>query len=164
MSRATVRSAIAAFFAPPAVAHLDVMYAWAPAPFLNKAANLAFPTNAHDLGWAILFFDQDTEIRLGTSNGSGGCKEMRYAVRLELVYRSRSDAEKAQAEFDDFLDSLRARIRTNRQLGAPSVIFEAGEGEFGIQGEYREPQMIPTSRLVTCQASVRFDVTEMVSG
>jgi hypothetical protein len=162
MSRATVRAAIASFLTPPAVLHLDVFYPEVPAPFLNKPANLNFPATTTNRGWAALFFESDLERSITTNDADPCNKELEHTASLRLVYRSRAAPETAQNEFDAFVDSLHTRLRSDRRMGAPSVIFEAGMGDYGIQGTYSEPQMLPTSRLVTCEGIVRFHVVEMV--
>lgn len=162
MSEETVMQAIADFLAPPNVTRLDAVYPNFPAKILNQGGTFNFPVGANSHGWGVLFNEHDEERRITTCDDEGE-KEVIYRVRLELLYRSRSDAETAQREFRELKDALKTRFRSNRTLGS-NVIFEAGEGQYGIQGDYLEPVANDTDKLVVCAGTVRLEVVEHVIG
>lgn len=78
---------------------------------------------------------QTTETRLAI----GGILNRPYAVELYVFHLStKPPSEDAQADLDDLIDAIVARLRADPTLGmgpgsgSPVVVIQAGEGERGI--------------------------------
>lgn len=126
MSRATVRAAVAAFFAPPAVAGLKTLYPASPGTIPGDA----YYDGQVGAGAAMfVFISRNREWRRGIGGPHSGVKEILYDVGLVGEFRANGiDPVVAQAAHDDFVEALLERGRSDRTLGEPSI-FQAGEGD-----------------------------------
>lgn len=162
MTRKIVRQAVQDFLSG-SVTNLDVVNPTFLMTRLNQGGSFNFPPTAQKYGWAVLFIEHEEEHRITTCDNGQGEKEVRYRVRLDLFYQTRSINDSAEGEFDELIDSLHARLRSDRTLGS-ATIFEACEGPYGIQGDFLTPAYNDTDRLVTCAGTVRFEMVEFVTG
>ncbi|MHB8671095.1 MAG: hypothetical protein ACYDAD_11175 [Acidimicrobiales bacterium] len=122
MGRATVRAAIAAFFAPPAVPVLNTVYNAQP-KLVNGQDFYAGTTGANSgaVGWPFLTSQEEERIAVG------GVKEVIHDARLVVVFRSeRGTAQAAMTDYDALVDACVARLRSDHTLG--SQVFQSGEG------------------------------------
>lgn len=74
------------------------------------------------------------ETRITFPQGGGGQKQVRYTVGLVVMYRYLIPTEPETpadwvGDLDTMLDALVDRLRADPTLGAPGVIFQAGEGD-----------------------------------
>jgi hypothetical protein len=93
--------------------------------------------------------NDDTEKRLAI----GGILDAPFSVSLFLYFLTLTpSAADAQADRDDLLEAVRARLRADPTLGmginsgSPTVVLQAGEGEAGIQTSTPPPYFEPPAR------------------
>lgn len=130
MSRATVRAAVVAWFAPPAVSGLNAVYS------SKRKIVQAEETYSGALGsgsgahmW--IYIERKREHRRGIGGmpgpGTGGKKRAVYDLGCVIIFRSvLPKMEDAVAAHDDLMDAIEARARLGRTLG--DQVFSFGEG------------------------------------
>lgn len=102
----------------------------------------------------------DSERRIGLGGPTGGIKERPLAVELWVFHLARTAViEDAQADLDDLLEAITARIHGDRTLGGACI--QAGESQRGISRDTAsvpayEPGALPTVRQ---EARISFDAT-----
>lgn len=160
MSRAAVRAAITAYFTPASLSLVGAVYAGRPKLIPAQAYNLS--QNNGSGAVICVHLPTDVERRVAVGGPTAGEKFNVHDAALEVFFSSvKADAVAAQQDSDTVLDSIVARIRADRTLGAPTVIWQAGEGTTGIRVELAEPDINPQA--VTITAVVRFEAWEYVN-
>ena len=90
-----------------------------------------------------------------------GKKWVHYVVELHVYQHSvHKHSEDAMADFDAVIDAIKDKLRSDRRLNNPSVIFEAGEQL--LDGVYGEPVVLEQGA-TEIWGSVRFDVSEVIT-
>lgn len=115
----------------------------------------------------VIFIDEEGELRMSMGGATSGKKRIDYMVSMEFYYRSlQINPEVAQDVFDDIVDDIKARLRADRRLGISSsintdgVIWQAGEGGFGIQIDFKDPvDGNVGGEPIEHYARIRFEVT-----
>jgi hypothetical protein len=130
MSRASVRAAVVAWFAPPAVDGLNAVYS------SKRKIVQAEETYSGSLGsgsgaHAWVYIERKREHRRGFGGppgpNTGGKKRVVYDVGFVVIFRSvRPKMEDAVDDHDALMDAIEARLRLGRDLGGQ--VFSAGEG------------------------------------
>lgn len=161
MSRATVRSAVATFFAPPAVTGLNSVYTSMPkrvtGPEFRKGQ--AAGTKSGAVGMVLIAGEREERIAIG--GPTSGKKWVHYDIEFQVYCHSiETHAEDAMAFFDSVIDGVKARLRSDRWLNSYGVIFEAGERE--LIGVYGEPKVLADGASEIWGA-VRFEVSEVLT-
>jgi len=132
MSRAAVRDAVVSYLSSAGIEFLSTVKAFPP-KFTSEQEFYSYDgDDSHNSG-AIVFvwISSQRESRIALGGPHDGRKAVEYEFALEVYFRSsHPKAEDAGADNDTFLDSLTAAIRADRNAGAPSVIFQWGEGTF----------------------------------
>lgn len=169
MGRTFVRQAVAAWFAPPAVAGLNTVYTaaprWAPgtdffsgAPAGTESGAIAFP-----------YVEESQRTRITLQGAPPGGKMAQYTVGLVVRFVSNAPTtQAAQDDHDDMVDAIVVRLESDKRLGTDGhaeSIFQAGEG-----GDSGGPDIHVQSDLpkqhgtqVTIWSVVRFVVLEWIS-
>ena len=160
MGRASVRSAVATFITG-AVSGVGTVYPSPP----KIAQTVDFdPATLGGSGAIVIVHlpsDKRTRVSLG---GYHADKIDRHQVALEVQFASfKTDATQAQSDHDAIIDGLIGVIEANHNLGVPAVVFEAGEGDFGIEVEQGEPWLSEDGQTVRIDALIRFEVLEWVN-
>jgi hypothetical protein len=115
-----------------------------------------------------IYFESQQENRIALGGAYNGKKAVEYTVGLECFMRSQQPrSEDAGADNEAFLDSLVAAIRADRQAGAPSVIFQWGEGVMPGSADlrltsYYPRQLAGRSSSTQVYSSVRVSVVEIL--
>lgn len=136
MSRATVRAATVAWFAPPNVAGLYTVYKAQPKLIPNTAYRAGAP--AGTASGAIMFphIEEETEHRIAFGGATSGHKLIEYKLGLVVRFLSvRTKSEDAQDDYDALIEAVKQRIRQDRTWGtsaSANPIFEAGDRGPGI--------------------------------
>ena len=163
MSRQTVRQAIAAFFTPATVTNLAAIHAY-PAKVTNEG-EFVLPSGVGMGGivWVQLVAQREKRISLG--GPSSGIKWRTYQAVLLCLYRSNDPkSEDAGLACDQFLDSLVARLQSDRKINS-TVVFQAGEGSDTGGDDIEVDCSLPRQRqggLSQVFATVNFTVAEML--
>jgi hypothetical protein len=160
MSRAAIRSAVTAWFAPPAVAGLSTVHR--ARPKLVPAADFHLGDGNGSGAVAMVHLPNDVETRKAAGGAHDGEKFNVHDVAVEIEFQStKPDALDAYDDHDAIMDAFVARIRADRTLGAPGVVWQAGEGGTGIRVELAEP--VTAGQVLKINAVVRFEAWEYVA-
>ena len=169
MSRATVRSAIASYLENAGIDGLNVVKPF-PAKFTPEMEIFAGDDPGHSSGVILyIYMAGQRESREALGGAHSGQKAVQYEVVLDCYLRStKPKAEDAGLDNEQFLDNLVTAIRADRNAGAPSVIFQWGEGEFPSGGADIEiasfyPRLLSGNIAATqIYSSIRLNVVEIV--
>jgi hypothetical protein len=103
----------------------------------------------------------DQEVREAMGGATDGWKRITYRTLIRVFGRSIEEhVEIAVTNFDDVLEAIKARIRTDRTLG--STVFQAGEGVQGIQTENAVP--VINEGVIELYAQLTLNVVEHIRG
>jgi hypothetical protein len=162
MSRATIRSAVATYFAAPSVSGLNKVFTAHPKRIEGTWFRYGQPAGTKSGAVGIVSLISEDEERRATGGATSGKKWVHYRVRLEVYLHSvQKHSEDAMADFDTVIDNIKAKLRADRYLNqAPDVVFEAGEKY--LQGEYGEPRTLNDGS-VEIWGAVEFEVSEWLT-
>jgi hypothetical protein len=161
VSRATVRAAVAAWFAPPNVAGLNTLYSAMPKQAMPQAFRVNLAPGTPSGAVAVVDIERDDEVRIALGGITSGKKEITYTLALDLFMQSiRLHGEDAMSDFDTLIENVKARLRADRQIGTGGTIFRAGETL--LQGEYGVPQTV-RGGAVEMWGRVRFECVEIIN-
>jgi hypothetical protein len=161
MSRATVRAAVQAFFAAPAVAGLNNVYTSFPKRIPGGDFRLNQPSGTKSGAVGVVHLIDEREERIAIGGATSGKKWVHYTVELQVYCHSiEMHAETAMAFFDTVIDGVKAHLRSDRWLDDYPIIFEAGERE--LMGIYGEPKVLADGASEIWGA-VRFEVSEVLT-
>lgn len=130
MSRATVRAAVVAWFAPPAVSGLNAVYS-SKRKIVQAQETYSGPLGSGSGAHAWVYIERKREHRRAFGGppgpGTGGKKRVVYDVGFVVIFRSvRPKMEDAVDDHDALMDAIEARARLGRTLG--DKVFSFGEG------------------------------------
>lgn len=161
MSRATVRQAVAAFFAPPAVDGLNTIYSAPPKRISGPAFREGKPSGTQSGAIGMVNIVSETEERIAVGGEHSGKKWVHYVVELQVFLHSiHPHSEDAMNDFDKVIDSVKARLRSDRRLDDWPIIFEAGERQ--LSGIYGEPRVLQDGS-TEIWGAVQFEVSEVLT-
>jgi hypothetical protein len=161
MSRATVRQAIVAFFAPPAIPGLNRIYSAAPKRISGPDFRTGQPAGTFSGAVGVVNIMSENEESIGIGGEHSGKKWVHYQVEVQIFQHSVHQlSEDAMDDFDTVMDGVKARLRSDRRLDDWPVIFEAGERS--LQGEYGEPRVLQDGS-TEIWGAVRFEVSEVLT-
>lgn len=157
--RAAARTAVKTWLEAGNIQYLDAIFT---APPLRLDFN-KYGTAPHNCQ-IVVFIDEEGELRLALGGEHSGKKRIDYTVSLEIYFRSTEpDTEAALAAFDELVDAIKARLRADRRLGqAESVVWQAGEGGFGIQCDFMDGNNVG-GEPIEHYARVRFEITQWIT-
>jgi hypothetical protein len=129
MSRSTVRAAIVSYLENAGITSLSTVKPF-PAKFTPEMEFYAGEDPGTQEGAIIYtFVSRESEKRIALGGSHSGKKAVEYEFVLDCFFRStKRKTEDVGADNETFLDSLISAIRADRQAGAPTVIFQWGEG------------------------------------
>ena len=133
MSRETVRAAVQTYLQNAGVTNLSTVFSFPP-KLTPEGEFYAGQDPGHQSGAIIyIWIESQHETRIELRGAAGGGKMVEYVFILDCYLRSsHKKTELAAGDNESFLDSLVTAIRASKELGAPGVIFQAGEG--GMSG------------------------------
>lgn len=133
MSRAEVRSAVANFFAPPAVAGLNTVYRSEPKIIQGQDFFAGAAAGIGTGAVGVVHIERESEQRRALGGATSGKKRIDYDVAMIIRFRSDLVSGTAAMDaYDTMIDGIKTRLRSDRQLNAAGTIFSAGEA--GEQG------------------------------
>lgn len=128
MSRKSVRNNIAKYIDTPQIPGVGTVYASPPKISRSSDAYKNLPAGIPSGSVIYVEVLRFVEKRLAAGGPKAGTKEVRYNVRLHLLFRSRQGAaEDAMDDHDDQLEMLMARLRADRTLGTNGRIKQSGQ-------------------------------------
>jgi hypothetical protein len=103
----------------------------------------------------VVHLSHDNETRAALGGKNSGEKFDKHTVALEIIFQSTKGAMEAQDDHDDLIDAIKARLRADRNLGAPMVIWQAPD-KSGYDLQFAEPvlgnQTVLIAAVLTFQA------------
>lgn len=160
MSRATVRAAVAAFFAAPAVANLNKVYTSFPKRMNAGDFLVGQAAGTKSGAVAVIFVGREIERRVAMGGATSGKKRVDYDVDLEVFLRSvEQTAEAAMDAYDAVVDAIKVKLRTDRVIGAGATVFQAGEAT--LDGEHEMPRRTVDGTDIA--GRVTFEVSEFLT-
>jgi hypothetical protein len=110
-------------------------------------------------------FEADGELRMAIGGESSGKKRIDYLVCLDIFHRSAAiDTSVSMEDFDRIIDELKERLRADRRLGSTEdIVWQAGEGGYGIQTEYESPTTHVGGEPTENRAKMRFEITQWIT-
>ena len=159
VGRKEARSTIATFIAPPNVDGINQVFTSFPKR-INFEVN-ALPSQRSRCA-AVVFIESERETRLAVGGAHSGIKRVDYSIAIQLFHHStENNGEDAMDDFDNTIDSLKARLRSDHQFGDTSgtLVWQAAEPV--IDASYGEPASI-NGNSIENWATIRFDVTQMI--
>lgn len=114
---------------------------------------------------AVIFFEQEGELRFALGGPTSGKKRIDYLVCVELFHRSTDpDPVAAMDDFERIVDLIKTRMRADRRLGtSESIVWQAGEGGYGIQLEFERPWSLVGGEPVENKCEIRFEITQWIT-
>lgn len=164
MSRASVRSAIAAYLQPPAVPGLNVMLETQPKDLAGIEWGSGAP-GENDGAIGVLFIAHQMEQPV-VWDGKGGGRQTTYTCEVRVYHRSTDPtAQAAMDSFDAVVDAVCNRLRSDPYLGMTTatasqqgLISSAHES---LEVQYGDPELgTPDGGWIETWAVVRFPVLE----
>ena len=167
MSSATVRRAVADWFASPAVQGLQRV--WAAQPWYGSDREYMASVNG---GWGAVGYvhlTEQSETRIALGGATGGTKEVTYRVGLVVLFKwnipqgapvAGTDESAYVTQLDQLLDDVVARLRSDRTLGG--AVWQAGENPNDVKITRDLPKRMGNTAILAWQV-VEFDVVEMVA-
>jgi hypothetical protein len=156
MSRSTIRAAVASYFTTPAIPNLTI---YTSEPRIQPSP---LPVDGSGSGAsAFVYIEREREYRRALGGAQGGKKEIVYEVGLVVTFRSNKSGDQAMGDYDSVVENIKSRLRADRTLGAPGVVFQAGESGTGIEIISDLPKKI--GQLVEIWSVVRFTVSEWIN-
>jgi len=161
VSRATVRAAVAEFFAPTAVVGLNAVYTSFPKRIPGGQFRLGQPAGTKSGSVGVVNIVSEREERIAIGGATSGKKWVHYTVELQVYCHSiETHSEAAMDFFDGVIDGVKTRLRSDRWLNDYPVIFEAGERE--LNGYYGEPKTLADGA-TEIWGGISFEVSEVLT-
>ena len=157
--RASVRSTLATFLAPPAVTNVGQVFTSFP-----KRINFEVNATAGQLSRCaiVIFIESERENRLAIGGATSGWKRVDYTIVLQVFHHSvQPNSEDAMADFDIVIDALKTKLRSDHTFGdsTGTLVWQGAEPVINVS--YGEP-LSSNGNATETWAAVRFDVTQMI--
>lgn len=106
------------------------------------------------------------------ANGFVGSKLVSYVISIGILYQWMIPGNTLEAPKNDewvvpldyIIDTLKARIRSDPNLGAsPTIVFQAGQDNDGISLDQDLPSLDPGGGIVKCFARLQLSLDEIIT-
>ena len=159
MGRKSVRQTLADFIQPPTVDGINQVFTSFPKR-INFQVN-SLPSQQSRCA-AVIFIESETESRIAVGGAHSGWKRVDYTVAIQLYHHSlERNSEDAMADFDNVIDNLKTKLRSDHRFGDDSGTLIWQGAEPAIDVSYGEPVSNDGNSTETW-ATMRFEVTEMI--
>jgi hypothetical protein len=159
VGRKEARSVIANFISPPNVDGINQVFTSFPKR-INFQIN-SLPSQKSRCA-AVIFIESEREERIAVGGATSGWKRVDYQIAIQLFHHSvENSAEDAMDDFDNVIDALKNRIRSDHRFGDTSGTLVWQGAEPRIDTNYGEPTS-SDGTATEIWAQVRFDVTQMI--
>jgi hypothetical protein len=130
----------------------------------NRLAEAVPSVNGSSAVLVVNIPSDDRKRRADTGRGAVNDSVI-HKIVMEVFFASTGgDSVAAQNDYDVIVDGMVALIRANAVMGAPSVIWSAGEYEAGVQHQQTAPFNDAEGMAVFISGAVSFDAYEWVAG
>lgn len=157
--RVGVRNTLAAFISNPPITNLNQVFTSFP-----KRINYQVNSQPGQLtrSAVVVFIAAETENRLAIGGATNGWKRVDYTVVLQVYTHSmQRNAEDVMDDFDELIDNIKARLRSDHTFGDPTGNLVWQGAEPTINARYGE---VSTTNEGASEvfAEIEFLVTEMI--
>lgn len=115
----------------------------------------------------VIVIESENEIRIALGGAHSGKKRIDYLVTTEVYHSSTSDDPQAALDnYDVVIDAIKTRLRADRMAGQTddSIVWQMGEGPFGIQTEFLVPDNWQVGgQPIEFYGRIRFEVTQWIT-
>ena len=161
-ARQNARNAVAQWLTDGNVDGIDKI--WTVWPLRLDFAN--FSASVHRCQ-VVVVIESENEIRIALGGAHSGKKRIDYLVTLEVYHSSTTDVpQEALDNYDVVIDGIKARLRADRMAGETddSIVWQMGEGPFGIQTEFLIPDNWQVGgEPIEFYGRIRFEVTQWIT-
>lgn len=115
----------------------------------------------------VVVIESENEIRIALGGSHSGKKRIDYLVTVEVYHNSTAnEPQEALDNYDAIIDGVKARLRADRMAGQTddSIVWQMGEGPFGIQTEFLVPDNWQVGgQPIEFYGRIRFEVTQWIT-
>lgn len=157
--RAAVRATLTNFISNPPIQNVNQVM-----PSFPKYINYEVNAQPGQLtrSAVVVYIADEYENRLAIGGAHSGWKRVDYTVILQIFCISfHRDSLSVMADFDDVVDNIKARLRSDHTFGDPSGNLVWQGAEPVIQARYGEPST-EKEGVTEIFAEIQFPVTQMV--
>lgn len=157
-TRTQVRSTLTTFLQGGTYTSINQIFSTFP-----KRINFQVNSNAgqKSRAAAVIFIEDETETRLALGGAHNGVKRIDYTVAVQLFHHSlENNAVDAMTDFDTAIDELKARLRSDHQLGDTTGLLVFQGAEPALDVTYGEP-VTNDGGSTECWAAIRFQVSQI---
>lgn len=157
--RSSVRSTLATYLATGSIYGVNQVFTSFP-----KVENLNTGGVAGQSSFAalVVFIMDETDSRIAVGGATGGWKRVDYTVSVQILHQSyEREGEAAMDHFDLVVDSLKARLRADRQFGDPTGTLVWQGANPRIFATYAEPE-VSDMGVIKTWCALQFPVTQMI--
>lgn len=112
---------------------------------------------------AVVMIESEFETRIALGGAKSGKKRIDYGIVVQVYHHSMHQvAEKAMDDFDQTIDDIKDRLRSDHRFGDPdgTLIWQGAEPLISV--DYGEPSTSARGATETW-AAIRFQVTQMLN-
>ena len=157
--RAAVRATLSNFISNPPIQNVNQVM-----PSFPKYINYEVNAQPGQLtrSAVVVYIADEYENRLAIGGAHSGWKRVDYTVILQIFCISfHRDSLSVMADFDDVVDNIKARLRSDHTFGDPSGNLVWQGAEPVIQARYGEPST-EKEGVTEIFAEIQFPVTQMI--
>lgn len=157
--RAAVRATLTNFISNPPIQNVNQVM-----PSFPKYINYEVNAQPGQLtrSAVVVYIADEYENRLAIGGAHSGWKRVDYTVILQIFCISfHRDSLSVMADFDDVVDNIKARLRSDHTFGDPSGNLVWQGAEPVIQARYGEPST-EKEGVTEIFAEIQFPVTQMI--
>lgn len=157
--RAAVRATLSNFISNPPIQNVNQIM-----PSFPKYINYEVNAQPGQLtrSAVVVYIADEYENRLAIGGAHSGWKRVDYTVILQIFCISfHRDSLTVMADFDDVVDNIKARLRSDHNFGDPSGNLVWQGAEPVIQARYGEPST-EKEGVTEIFAEIQFPVTQMI--
>ena len=157
--RAAVRDTLSRFIFNPPISNLNQIFTSFP-KIINYEVNAQPGQMTRTV--AVVYIADEYETRLAIGGAHSGWKRIDYTVIVQIFCVSfHRNSEFAMADFDDVVDCIKARLRSDHNFGDPTGNLVWQGAEPVIQARYGEPST-EKDGVTEIFAEIQFPVTQMI--
>jgi len=175
MGRVAVRAAVTSYLqaqvASGYIPYVGTVFAGRPMVInerdyvVNMLGQVVASANGSAAVLVVNLLSDERTRRADTGRGAQNDTEI-HTVAIELFFGStKGDAVAGQDDYDAIVDAIVQSIRNDATLGAPLVIWSAGEyTPPGVRHEQREPTTTADGLTLSIPGVVQFEAWEWIAG
>jgi hypothetical protein len=159
IGRAAVRDTLSRFLFNPPIANVNQVFTSFP-KIINYEVNAQPGQMTRSV--LVVYIADEYETRLAIGGATNGWKRIDYTVIVQIFCISfHRNSEHTMADFDNVVDCVKERLRSDHNFGDPSGNLVWQGAEPVIQARYGEPST-EKEGVTEIFAEIQFPVTQMI--